>query len=91
MIDSHRLNMLDASIEIEPNRQKYIFLAKKERVDYIYNTSALEGNPMTYPEVQTLLEGITVGGHKLSDEQMILNQNESVKLLLSFWIRGDLN
>ncbi len=36
---------------------------------------------MTYPEVETLLEGITVGGHKLSDEQQILNQNRSVDFL----------
>ena len=34
---------------------------------------------MTYPEVQTL---ITVGGHKVTDEQQILNQNDSVNLLL---------
>jgi Fic family protein len=56
-------------------------LAKKDKIDFIYNTSALEGNAMTYPEVQTLLEGVTVGGHKLSDEQQILNQNKSVNLL----------
>jgi len=36
---------------------------------------------MTYPEVQTLLDGITVGGRKISEEQQILNQNKSVKLL----------
>lgn len=58
-------------------------MAKKDRVDFVYNTSALEGNAMTYPEVQTLLEGITVEGHKLSDEQQILNQNRSVGLLLN--------
>lgn len=56
-------------------------LAKKDKIDFIYNTSALEGNAMTFPEVQTLLEGVTVGGHKLSDEQQILNQNRSVNLL----------
>jgi len=67
--------------DITPNYELNIFLAKKEKIDYIYNTSALEGNVMTFPEVQTLLEGITVGGHKLSDEQMILNQNRSVNLL----------
>jgi len=50
-------------------------LDEKDKVDFIYNTSALEGNAMTYPEVETLLDGITVGGHKLSDEQQILNQN----------------
>ncbi len=66
---------------ISPNYELNIFLAKKDKVDYIYNTSALEGNAMTFPEVQTLLDGITVGGHKLSDEQMILNQNRSVELL----------
>ncbi len=56
-------------------------MAKKDKIDFIYNTAALEGNAMTYPEVQILLEGITVGGHKLSDEQQILNQNRSVGLL----------
>ncbi len=50
-------------------------LDEKDKVDFIYNTSALEGKAMTYPEVETLLDGITVGGHKLSDEQQILNQN----------------
>jgi hypothetical protein len=29
---------------------------------YIWDAAVLEGNPFTYPEVQTLLEGITVGG-----------------------------
>lgn len=52
-------------------------------MDYIFNTSALEGNAMTYPEVETLLDGITVGGHKVSDAHMILNQNNSVKLLFN--------
>ncbi|RLA75708.1 MAG: hypothetical protein DRG11_00465 [Epsilonproteobacteria bacterium] len=66
---------------IKPNRKLYIAMAKKDTVDYVYNTSALEGNAMIYSEVQTLLEGITVGGHKLSDENMILNQNRSMKLL----------
>ncbi|MBD3843411.1 MAG: hypothetical protein IE909_16320, partial [Campylobacterales bacterium] len=64
-----------------PNKNLSFSLAKKDKIDFIYNTSALEGNAMSFPEVQTLLEGITVGGHKLSDEQQILNQNRSVNLL----------
>jgi len=63
------------------NKKLFFAMAQKDRVDYIYNTSALEGNAMTYPEVATLLDGVTVGGHKLSDEQQILNQNRSVNLL----------
>ena len=44
---------------------------------YVWDAAVLEGNPFTYPEVQTLLEGITVGGRKLSDERQILNLSES--------------
>lgn len=74
-IDTTNLNMF------VPNKNLSFSLAKKDKIDFIYNTSALEGNAMTFPEVQTLLDGITVGGHKLSDEQQILNQNRSVNLL----------
>ena len=64
-------------------KKKYAFsMAKRDKIDFVYNTSALEGNAMTFPEVQTLLEGTTVGGHKLSDEQQVLNQNRSIELLL---------
>ena len=35
--------------------------------------AGLERNPFTYPEVKTLLDGVTVGGHKLSDEQQVLS------------------
>jgi Fic family protein len=66
----------------KPGKELALALAEKDRVSYVYNTAALEGNPMTYPEVQTLLEGITVGGHKLSDEQQVLNQNASWDELL---------
>jgi Fic family protein len=44
---------------------------------YVWDAAVLEGNPFTYPEVQTLLEGITVGGRRLSDERQILSLSES--------------
>lgn len=54
---------------------------------YVWDAAVLEGNPFTYPEVQTLLEGITVGGRKLSDERQILNlsgsANELIRLVRS--------
>jgi len=78
-INKINFNKLESFIS---DKELSVFLAHKDRIDFIYNTAALEGNAMTYPEVQTLLEGVTVGGHKLSDEQQILNQNESVNLLL---------
>ena len=76
-----KLNQI--KIDIVPNMELNLFLAKKDIIDYVFNTSALEGNAMSYPEVEILLDGITVGGHKLSDEQMILNQNNSVNLLFN--------
>ncbi len=50
-------------------------------VDFVYDASYLEGNPYTLPEVQTLLDGITVGGKKLSDQQQILSLRDSFLLL----------
>ena len=82
-LNSQEINKIDTSkLSIfKPNPDLAFYLAKKDKIDFVYNTSALEGNAMTYPEVQTLLEGVTVGGHKLSDEQQILNQNKSVEYL----------
>lgn len=60
--------------DINPSldKSKLIILTKKLLPDMVFNMASLEGNPFTYPEVQTLLEGITIGGHKLSDEQQVL-------------------
>ncbi len=82
-INSYEINQININnLSIfKPNKELSFYLAKKDKIDFVYNTSALEGNAMTYPEVQTLLEGITVGGHKLSDEHQILNQNRSVEYL----------
>lgn len=83
MLNSNEINTLKKFSNNYKHDINYVLaMAKKDKIDFVYNTSALEGNAMTYPEVQTLLEGITVGGHKLSDEQQILNQSRSVDLLL---------
>lgn len=57
--------------------KQLILLAKKLLPDVVFNMASLENNPFTFPEVQTLLEGITVGGHKLSDQQQILDLQDS--------------
>lgn len=50
--------------------------------EYVWDAGVLEGNPFTFPEVKTLLEGVTVGGRKLSDQEQILNLAQSSKYLL---------
>jgi Fic family protein len=50
--------------------------------EYVWDAGVLEGNPFTFPEVKTLLEGVTVGGRKLSDQEQILNLAEGSKYLV---------
>ncbi len=72
-----------SDFKLSPDRELSYFLAKKDKVSYVYNVVNLEGNPMTFPEVKTLLEGVTVGGHKIEDERQVLSQEKSLELLLS--------
>lgn len=73
---------IDAKYNFIPNQKKALFIAEKIRIDFIHNTAALEGNPYTYPEVKTLIEGITVGGHKVSDTEQILNLNHAFSYMI---------
>jgi len=51
--------------------------------EFVWDASVLEGNPFTFPEVKTLLDGVTVGGRKLSDQEQVLNLAASSKQLLA--------
>lgn len=57
--------------------------------EYVWDAGVLEGNPFTFPEVKTLLDGVTVGGRKLSDQEQILNLAQSSKHLLDLVRRQD--
>jgi hypothetical protein len=48
---------------------------------YAFDAAVLENLPFTFPEVQTLVDNVTVGGHKLSDEQQVLGLIECVREL----------
>ena len=52
-----------------------------------WDASVLEGNPFTFPEVKTLLEGVTIGGRKISDQEQSLNLATSAKHLLA-WVKA---
>jgi len=58
-------------------------LAVRDIPALVYDAVNLEGVAMTLPEVQTLLDGITVGGHKISDQNMALNQADAWKHLFT--------
>jgi len=59
------------------------FRLHKMLPEFVWDASMLEGNPITYPEVQTLLDGVTVGGRKISDQAQVLNLVQANKALLS--------
>ena len=53
-------------------KRSILFATSRMHSELVYNMTKLEGNPYTYPEVKTLLDGITVGGRKLSDQEQVL-------------------
>ena len=66
---------------IKPNKAKALMLVKREVGVLVHDSVLLEGLNFTLPEIQTLLEGVTVGGHKLSDQQIAINQGNAWRFL----------
>jgi Fic family protein len=78
----------DHQWEMTPNKPKAIMLAKRELSSFVCDAVNLEGINLTLPEIQTLLDGITVGGHKLKDQQIAVNQANAWRLLFD-WLEND--
>ncbi len=62
--------------------ERAIFRFHRMLPEYVWDAGVLEGNPFSFPEVKTLLEGVIVGGHELSDQVQILNLGKSSNHLL---------
>ena len=60
---------------------EYVF--KKAMYDFVYDASVAEDNPLTFVEVKTVMDGFTVGGHKLSDQAQIINLQKACNELLN--------
>lgn len=67
---------------VVPDKKAALFLVKRMLPEYVFDTSQLENNPLTFPEVQTLMDGITIGGHKISDVQQVLNIKNAWNIVL---------
>jgi len=59
--------------------------------EFVYDMGSLENNPFTFPEVQNLLDGVTVGGHKLSDQNQILNIKSSWDYVIKLSNKENIN
>jgi uncharacterized membrane protein YgdD (TMEM256/DUF423 family) len=69
--------MKESRWNMKPNRAKAIMLAKRQLSEFVHDAVNLEGINFTLPEIQTLLDGITVGGHKVADQQIAINQADT--------------
>ncbi|MDR2008236.1 MAG: Fic family protein [Alphaproteobacteria bacterium] len=69
--------MQDKYFGIKPNQEKALYLAKREVGVLVYDAVNLEGINYTLPEVQTIIDGITVGGKRIADQQVVINQKNA--------------
>jgi len=62
--------------------ERVCFRFQRMLPEFVWDAAVLEGNPFTFVEVKTLLDGVTVGGRKVSDQEQVLNLAHSSKRLL---------
>ena len=72
----------------KPGTRVALFTFKTQLAGFVWDAAQLENNPYTYVEVKTLLDGVTVGGHKVSDTEQVLNLADSAKKLIELVQNG---
>ncbi len=75
--------MKDNHWKMKPNKGKAMMIARKQLSELVWDAVNLEGINFTLPEIQTLLEGIIIGGHRVVDQQIALNQAEAWRTLFN--------
>lgn len=73
--------LIDNTWHMKAHKGKALMLAKRELAVFVLDAVELEGIHFTLPEIKTLLEGITVGGHKIQHQQIAVNQGNAWKSL----------
>ena len=85
LFDSVGFSWRRDSIPRQPPRasvERAAFRFARMLPEYVWDAGVLEGNPFTFLDVKALLDGVTVGGRKLSDQERIINLAQSSKHLL---------
>ena len=63
--------------------EQSLFIAKKKRDENVYCGMKMENRAVTFPQTQTILNGVNVPNVQLDDIQAILNMKDAWKFLLS--------
>jgi Fic family protein len=65
------------------SREQSLFLARKKWDENIYCGMKMENRNITFPQTQTILNGVNVAGVTLDDIQAVLNMRDAWRYLLS--------
>jgi len=92
MIDETLLKMIEEKKkrlrELRPLDKHQLMLLKREMgIEYIYNSTTIEGNSLTLDETRLVLEeGITIKGKPLREHFDVINQKEAMEKL-ERWVK----
>jgi Fic family protein len=76
-------------LTIREHIEDLIFKLSKSLSNYIYNISSQEGNNMTLPDIETLVQGYSVGGYTLKEEQEVINLLTAYKYTINLVRSGE--
>jgi Fic family protein len=82
------IEVKDSQWNMKPDQAKALMLAKRQLAELVFDAVNLEGINFTLPEIQTLLDGVTIGGHKISDQQIAINQGKAWRTLFEWIEKG---
>lgn len=63
--------------------ERSLFRLERSLPELVWNAAALEGNTFTLPQVQTLLDGVTVGGKRIEEAEQILALSDGMRRMMS--------
>lgn len=72
-----QLNTSLASYEIDKSLLES--LHEEFKVDYTYNSNAIEGNTLSLEETRVVLDGITIGGKSVKEHLEAINHKEAIE------------
>ena len=75
------MSMFEDKFHLSPEQS--LFLAKKKWDENVYCGMKMENRAVTFPQTQTILNGVNVPNVQLDDIQAILNMRDAWKFLLS--------
>ena len=71
-------------------REDTLFWAKRNYVEYIWNAANLEGIPFSFPQIQTICEGVSIPGKKIEEINRIIELAKSWSSMLES-LNSDIN